>query len=70
MLKAKINTALYSRVELTDVDNNKWVGWLVPSHHNPKEYMILPIDLEKYLTVFSASAIKSIKYLFNGYVIK
>ena len=70
MLRAKINNALYCRVELTDSEYEKFVGWLVPSQYNPKEYTILPFDSESRVTTFKASLIKSIKHLSNGVVLK
>lgn len=70
MLKAKINNALYCRVELTDFENEKYVGWLIPSPYNKREYMIMPIQDMYYTTTFTASAIKSIKHLSNGVVLK
>lgn len=70
MLKAKIKNALYCRVELTDVDNEKFVGWLIPSPYNNKKYSVMPIDSAKCITTFPASAIKSIKHLSNGVVLK
>ena len=70
MLKTKINNALYCRVELTDFENEKFVGWLIPSQYNPKEYTILPFDSESRVTTFKASYIKSIKQLSNGVILK
>ncbi len=70
MLKAKINNALYCRVELTDVNNDKFVGWLIQSPYNNRHYMILPIDKVNSATGFTARAIKSIKHLSNGVVLK
>lgn len=70
MLKAKINNALYCRVELTDFENERFVGWLIPSPYNHKKYSVLPIDVEKCIATFTTSAIKSIKHLSNGVVLK
>ena len=70
MLKAKINNALYCRVELTDFENETHFGWLVPSPYNKKEYMILPFLCNKSKVSFNASMIKSIKHLSNGVVLK
>ena len=70
MLRAKINNALYCRVELTDFENEKYVGWLIPSPYNNKEYMIMPIKDLLYTVSFKASMIKSIKHLSNGVILK
>lgn len=69
MLKAKINNALYCRVELTDSENKKYIGWLIPSPYN-KGYMILPFLSNEIIMSFNASMIKSIKHLSNGVVLK
>lgn len=69
MLRKTINKALYSRVELTDFENDRIVGWLIPSPYN-KKYMIMPIDVVNNSIQFNAGEIKSIKYLSNGYVLK
>lgn len=69
MNKEKVELALYSVVELTDVEDRKCTGWLVPSE-NRKEYYILPLNDICSILVFKKSHIKSIKYLSNGVIIK
>ena len=70
MLKETIKYALYCRVELTDFENDRIVGLLVLYPYNKKKYMILPLDVVNDVRVFTASEIKSIKHLSNGYVLK
>lgn len=69
MKKETIEIALYNRVKLTNVWNNVYSGWLVRDNHNPNKYAILPLNMDCIFT-FSASYIKSIQYLSNGYILK
>lgn len=70
MKKSMINNALYCRVELTDFEDEKYIGWLIPSPYNIREYMIMPIQNITYKVTFGASYIKSIKHLSNDVVLK
>ncbi len=69
MKKDRLDLALYSQVVLTDIDNHRITGWLVRDNHNPKKYAILPLDKDCIFT-YSASYVKSIQYLSNGYILK
>ena len=69
MKKSMISNALYCRVELTDFEDEKHIGWLIISPYNKNQYMILPLYSGVTIS-FNASMIKSIKHLSNGVVLK
>lgn len=63
------NFALHSAIKLIDWQDEEHTGWLVPSPHDPKGYLLLPFNYNDNCWHFKRSHIKKIYHLTNGHLI-
>ena len=70
MKKEILEKALYEAIKLTTIENDVFIGYLVPAQYFKKKYTILPLDDYNSTYTFSTSFVKSIQYLRNGVILK
>lgn len=72
MKRAILDNALHQPIilELKFQYNKLYKGYLVRDMYHPKQYKILPLDINQETIVFPASYVKQYKFLNNGFLVK